>query len=300
MWPVLTRKIQLGLVLGLVLLVHGCSPGGGSAPPAILKVGVLPDEQAAALRFRYEPLIAYLRAQMDQDVRLVIPEDYGQLVDLFGSGAVDMAYFGGATFVAAAARHGAVPLVMRDVDVAFSTYFLARAGTPKSGIRQFEGLSFAFGAELSTSGHLMPRHFLQEQEIDAENFFGSVRYSGAHDSTVTWVREGLADLGAANREVVDSMLDDGRLEPGTLRIVWETPPYADYVWAVRPGLDDAYQNRLRDAFLGLSMIDEDTAGILQRMGAGGFLPASPKDFADLRKVMSSLPQFQAMLAPDSE
>lgn len=283
----------------VALFSSGCSPEEGSAPSAVLRMGVLPDEHAEALRHRYQSLAAYLAKELNQEIQLIIPDDYEHLVNLFGSGAVDMAYFGGATFVAAATRHNAVALVMRDIDADFNTYFLARAEAPESRVEQFGGQAFAFGSEHSTSGHLMPRYFLQIQEIAPETFFGSVRYSGAHDSTVNLVRDGQADLGAANGEVVEAMLRDGRLEPGLLRIVWETPPYANYVWAIQPGWDKSYVNHLRDAFLDLSVIDEEGAEILRPMGAGGFLPASRRDFTRLRKVMSGLPQFQAMVAAES-
>lgn len=89
------------------------------------------------------------------------------------------------------------------------------------------------------------------------------------------------------------MLRDGRLTSGRLRVVWETPPYADYVWALRSGFDPAFTRRLRDAFLGLSPADDADALILDRMGAGGFLPASVDDFADLRDVWAGMPQFPA-------
>jgi phosphonate transport system substrate-binding protein len=299
MWPLSNKALRAALLPALVLLSWACSPERGPAAPAVLRVGVLPDERPDALRHRYEPLIAHLAKELGQEVRLIIPEDYQQLVTRFGSGDLDLAYFGGATYVAAAEKHGALPLVMRDIDAEFTSYFLTRAERPETAVADFEGLVFAFGSELSTSGHLMPRFFLQEQDIAPETLFGEVRYSGAHDTTVAWVRDGQVDLGAANAEVVNAMLRDGRLAPGVLRIVWETPPYADYVWALRPGLGEAYTTRLQDAFMGLSQIDEEAAGILRRMGAGGFLPAAPGDFDRLRGVMSTLPRFQAMIAAGS-
>lgn len=299
MWPLSSKALRAALLPALVLLSPACAPEQEPAPPVVLRVGVLPDERPDALRQRYQPLIAHLARELGQEVRLVIPEDYEQLVTRFGSGDLDLAYFGGVTYVAAAERHGALPLVMRDIDAGFTSYFLARAERPETAVADFEGMAFAFGSELSTSGHLMPRFFLQEQEIVPETFFASVRYSGTHDATVAWVRDGKADLGAANAEVVNAMLSDGRLAPGALRVVWETPPYADYVWALRPGLGEATTTRLRDAFLSLSPIDEEAAGILRRMGAGGFLPAAPGDFDRLRGVMSTLPRFQAMVAAGS-
>jgi phosphonate transport system substrate-binding protein len=294
------NKICRSLALGLALPAAACSPDNGPAPPSVLNIAVLPDEQEAALRQRYAPLVAHLGKQLSMEVRLTVPDDYGHLVELFGSGELDMAYFGGVTFLNARARYGAVPLVMRDIDAAFSSYFLARADRPESALEQFAGRSFAFGSELSTSGHLMPRRFLQERGLTPEDFFASVGYSGAHDTTVAWVRDGTAALGAANSQVVEAMLRDGRLQPGVLRILLETPPYADYVWAIRPGLPEDFVNRVRDAFLGLSMIDPEDLEVLHRMGTEGFLPASSGDFDSLREVMSGLPRFHDLTAARPE
>ena len=287
-----TRFQWLALCLGLLCL--GCSPDENGTPSS-LTIGVLPDERSEALQHRYDPLIAYLEEALEIDARLVIPKDYAELVARFGSGDLDLAYFGAATFVSAHVKYGAVPLVMRDIDTEFTSYFLARSDDPTADIEGFRGREFAFGSELSTSGHLMPRFFLLEQGITPEEFFAGVQFSGAHDTTAAWVRDGMADLGAANAEVVDTMLRDGRLNPNALRIVWRTPPYADYVWAVRPGLDQDLQRRLLDAFLALSPADRDQAAVLQRMGAGGFLPARAEEFARLQQVMTDLPQFQDML-----
>ena len=50
---------------------------------------MLPGEQAEALRDRYRLLVEYLAREMNQEIEFVIPESYGHLVQLFGSGAVD-------------------------------------------------------------------------------------------------------------------------------------------------------------------------------------------------------------------
>ncbi len=229
------------MILGLLLSPVGCSPEEEETAPSVLNVGVLPDDDRKALRRRYEPLLAYLAEELDTKLELKIPEDYADLLELFGEGEIDVGYFGGVTFVQSHMKHGAVPLVMRDVDAKFTTYFLAGPETPGAAVANFAGRAFAFGSDLSTSGHLMPRYFLQEVGIAPESFFGAVRYSGAHDRTAAWVRDGVVDLGAANAEIVDNMLRDGRLAPDAVRIVWETPPYTDYVWAVRPGLSKAFR-----------------------------------------------------------
>ena len=246
---------------------------------------MLPDVRPDTLESNYQPLTTYLSEELQQEVQLVIPEDYADLVRMFGTAEVDIANFGGATFVSAEEKYQAVPLVMRDIDTRFTSYFLARFDAKEGRVSDFEGQALGFGSRLSTSGHYMPRYFLQEQAIDPDTFFSDVLYSGAHDKTVGLLLDGQVDLAAVNSEVVDSMLRQGQLDAKSLRIVWETPVYADYVWAIQPGWNELYANKVRDAFLRLSLSDERDAEILQNLGAGGFLPATTGDFFRLRAIV---------------
>ncbi|MCP4379652.1 MAG: phosphate/phosphite/phosphonate ABC transporter substrate-binding protein [bacterium] len=152
--------------------------------PSILRVGVLPDESVEALHQRHDALLGHLSAETRIDFELVLPPDYKELVRLFGNREVDLVYFGGLTFLRANLFHRAEPLVMRDVDSRFTSWFLVKDGDPAHDVVDFKGKAFAFGSRLSTSGHLMPRHFMKtEKHIIPEEFFSEVRYSGAHDKT---------------------------------------------------------------------------------------------------------------------
>ena len=253
-----------------------------------LRIGILPDESRAKLIERYTPLFRYLAAETGIPYELIIPETYAELLELFHAKKIDLAYFGGFTFVKAHIFDNAVPLVMRDVDTRFTSYFLLKGDHPAQNISDLKGKRFSFGSRLSTSGHLMPRYFLKEMGIIPEVFFSNIRYSGKHDLTAYWVRDGLVDLGTANYAVVNKMYRDGRLSEKEVRILWETPPYPDYVWALRPLNNKALLINLRDAFLSLSKTNREHAKILEGVDADSFLPASINDFSKLEEVINEL------------
>ena len=77
-----------------------------------------------------------------------------------------------------------------------------------------------------------------------------------------------------------------------MRILWETPPYPDYVWALRPLNNKALRIRLRDAFLSLSKINKEHAKILEGVDANSFLPAGINDFSKLKKIINELQLLQ--------
>ena len=200
-----------------------------------LSVGVLPDENVEALLKRHEPLIDYLEGALEMDLELVIHESYDELVEAFDRGDVQLAWFGGFTFIQARDRSGAVPIATRDVDLAFSSVFLVPASSAATSIEEFRGRRFAFGSELSTSGHLMPRFFLEEAEIEPESFFGEVIYSGAHDRSAYMVRDGEVDIAVANASIVKKLYRKGLLDDREVRVLEGTPHYQDYVWGRAPG-----------------------------------------------------------------
>lgn len=274
--------------IGVAVLLSACSGNEQGASPGVMRIGVLPDQSEEILREQYAPLLTYLSNETGTFLELVVPRNYEELVRLFSKGKVDLAFFGGATFVKANALYGALPLAMRDLDTHFTSVLLVGADGPEA-IEGLQGKRFSFGSRLSTSGHLMPRHFLQaEYGISPEDYFDDVLYSGKHDRTVQWIRDGKVDAGIANSSIVRDMFEDGRLRSEDVRILWETPPYTDYVWAAHPQVTRVDREKFQQAFLKLSIDNAGHKNILLNMKAGSFYPASIRDFVELQEIMTSL------------
>jgi len=269
---------------GLAFQLSACSGPEQASSNETLRIGILPDEGEEVLRERYTPLFEFLSQETGRPYELLIPNSYEDLLRKFGEGQIDLAYFGGVTFMKANSEHDAVPLVMRDVDSRF-TSVLVVAGD--KSFEELRGKRFSFGSRLSTSGHLMPRHFLQVQRgVNPEKYFRSIQYSGKHDRTAYWVRDGEVDAGMVNSEIVRKMFADGRLQPGDIRIIWTTPPYPDYVWTLHPRIHPVDSERIQQAFLKLSIDNPQHETILSNMSAAGFYPASIEDFSMLKQVMT--------------
>jgi len=253
-----------------------------------IRFGILPDSAQHIIDDRYKPLITFIEQELDIKIDVVKSQNYQQLLTQFKEKKIDLAFFGGYTFINAQINSKAEPLVMRDIDLQFSTVFLVNADNKNSKLEDFKGKAFSFGSKQSTSGHLMPRYFLSERDINPESFFTKVRYSGSHDNTAYLVRDNKVDLGAANSDVIRDMFKKGTLKQSDIRILWETPAYSDYVWAIQPNFEPLLRQRLLDTFLSLSPLNPSHKYILNALGAHGFLPANNEDFDSLRKVVKLL------------
>ena len=278
------------LILTAFVEAHPSHEPGHEALEKKLRLGVLPDAAHESLQKRVQPLIQYLTEETGIKFQYIRVNNYEELLESFYEREIDFAWFGGYTFVKAQLQDRAIPLIMRDVDFKFSSYFLVRKNHPANSIFDFKNKVIAFGSRLSTSGHLMPRYFLSNNNIIPENYFSEVRYSGKHDTTLKWVRDGTVDLGVTNSKIIDRMLrEDGSLQK-EIRVIWETPPYSNYVWAIHPSISEHTQIAVRDAFLSLSGENPEHKKILDQWNARKFYPASIEDFLIIRKIVKKLKQ----------
>lgn len=268
----------------VVVLMIACSDKEATRTIETLNVGSLPDQNELLLRKKYQPLLEYLSSYTGLKSNLLIPESYEQLLQWFDESKVDIALFGGVTYVKARQKNKAVPLIMRDVDGRFRSVAVISASSPATSFQDLKGNSLAFGSRLSTSGHFMPRYFLQNDNIEPESFFGKVEFSGAHDRTAEWVRDGKVDIGILNSAVAAEMFGDGRLTKDKVKILWESPPYADYVWAIQSDISTKQRTTIRDAFLLMSQ-NSEAKELLQNLGANYFISASHEDFSNLEQIV---------------
>lgn len=255
-----------------------------SAEEAVLKVSAIPDEAPTELQRKFAPLGAYLEKELGMKVQFVPVTDYAAVVTALTSDKIDMAWLGGFTFVQASQRGKVVPLVQREEDSKFTSKYIANAEAGINSLKDLKGKSFAFGSASSTSGHLMPRYFLQKQGIKPETFFKNVAYSGAHDATVAWVASGKVEGGVLNASVWDKLVEAGKIDPAKVKLIGTTPAYYDYNWTVRGNLDTKLQQKITKAFLKLDPKNPEQQAILELQRASKFIPTKAANYKGIESA----------------
>jgi phosphonate transport system substrate-binding protein len=228
-----------------------------------------------------EPLVARLEKATGRKVSLTIPQSYAAVVEALVQGQVDVAHFGGFTFVQASKRAGAVPLVQRDRDREFHSKFITARDDVRS-LADLKGKRFAFGDVNSTSGHLMPAYFMRKEGVDPLVVDQAI-YTGGHDATALAVAERRVDAGALDEAVWERLTREGKIDPAKVRVFWTTPAFLDYVWAARKDLDPAVAAKITEAFLSLDPAKAEDRPILELLSAKGrYVKADAGSYAPLR------------------
>lgn len=279
-----TIKRPLAVLAGLCLSVATLFSTAAMAETTELRVSAIPDEAPTELMRKFEPLGKYLEEQIGIPVTFQPVSDYAGVVEALGAKRLDMAWLGGFTYVQAKLRTGdAIPLVQREQDEVFTSTFITADLEVKTHA-DLKGKSFAFGSVSSTSGHLMPRYFLQKDGIDPDTFFSRVGFSGAHDATVAWVESGKVDAGVLNSSVWDKLIEEDKVNTDKVRVYAVTPTYYDYNWTVRGGLEPELVEKIKAAFLALDPANPEHKAILDLQRASRFVPTSAENYQGIEEA----------------
>ena len=253
-----------------------------------LRVSAIPDEAPTELQRKFVPLGAYLEKAVGKKIEFTPVSDYAATVEGLAAKKLDLVWYGGFTFVQARRRTGtANPLVQREEDAQFHSKFIVSTNSKAKTLADLKGANFAFGSVSSTSGHLMPRYFLLKNGIDPEKDFAKVAFSGAHDVTAKWVESGKVDAGALNESVLQKLLDEKKLDPTKVRVIWTTPPYFDYNWTVRGDLDPKLAEQIKRAFLALDYSKPEHKVILDLQRTHKFIPTSAENYKSIDEAAIS-------------
>jgi phosphonate transport system substrate-binding protein len=260
------------LFIALALAASASLPTLASAQ-AVFRVTAIPDESPTELARKAAPLMKYLEGKLGVKVEFTPVNDYAAAVEALANKQVDLAWFGGFTFVQAQQRSGgkAIPLVQREEDQHFKSVFITTQPNIRS-LADLKGKTLSFGSQSSTSGHLMPRSFLLNANIDPDKDFKRVAYSGAHDATVAAVASGRVDAGALNISVWEKLVADKKVDTSKVRVFYTTPTYYDYNWTVHADMPAATREKLQQAFLALDPATPEGREILSLQRATKFVP----------------------------
>ena len=283
-------RFALLLVLTALPLLAACS-GDSCTSGKVLCLGGIPDQRAARLARRFGSVSDYLSKELGVEVKYVPSVDYSAVVVAFRKGDIHLAWFGGLTGVQARlAVPNSEAIAQRPRDAQFHSTFVAQARLPIKELEHLKGMTFTFGSESSTSGHLMPRHSLLQAGVDPErDFQGKPSFSGSHDKTWKLVESGSFQAGALNEAVWESAVDNGKVDLSKVRAFYTTPPYYDYNWTIRGDVDETFgmgfREKVRAALLGMGSQQEE---ILELFQTEAFIESSNENYQAIEDVARGL------------
>ena len=299
-----TKQLFMSAAIGTVALfgLNSCgdkkeAEAKSSYSEKVLVITAIPDKQSSDQSERYKALTDYLSKELDIKVKYHSSNSYSASVTSFEQGETQLAWFGGVTGVQARnSVKGAQAIAQGVVDPKYKSYFIAHkdTGLEKSDSfpKEIANMSFTFGSTSSTSGRVMPTHFIIENtgKKPKEFFTQPPLFAGkrSHTGVALDVNSGAVQTGVMSYKNYKKMVKKGDIDPEVVKIIWETPDYYDYNFTIHPDVEktfgEGFISKVQDALVNC----KDQAVLETLLREEGLIKAQNSDFNDCAAVMKKI------------
>ena len=212
----------------------------------------------------------------------VLYSDYDVMVDAFVAGDIDLAWNGplGYVKIKRLLDEPCQVIAMRDVDIGFTTHFIARTGSGIETVEDLKGRRFAFGRRASEQAGLVPYYLLKQAGINpgsdlaVASFFEQRQSATRSDErdVVERVASGEFDAGSVSQRTMETMAEDGSLPRDNVRIFYSSPPYSHCCFTAQRNLEPSLAREIEEAFLSVTGNDEVEEAVLKGEACSSFVP----------------------------
>ena len=146
------------------------------------------------------------------------------------------------------------------------------------------GRVFAYSDPLSNSGFLIPRAEIAAKGADPRSFFRRTFFTFSHRKVVEAVRAGLADAGAVDGYVWDTIAAQQPASVTGLRVAWRSAPHGFPPVVARRNWSAAEARQLGEALRAMTAEAEGRA-VLERLNLDGFVEPQAGQFESIRALL---------------
>ena len=268
----------LVILFSLIALLSSPLALADKSDPDVLRVAILPDENASELIKQNKKLQLYLEDRLDKKIELVVTTDYSSMIEAMRFGRLELAYFGALSYVMAKERSEieAFAAQMKKGSIMYHGVIIVNKESMISNILQIKGKTMAYGDPASTSSHLIPRaHLLTNAQLDIDDY--KAVYLGSHDAVALNVQNGNADAGGLSKKIFEHLVEREMINLDKVQIIAISNPFPNYPWTMQSSLDPELKEKIKQAFY-----DLDDPEITKPLKADGFMPVTDADYDVVR------------------
>lgn len=261
----------LRFLLPLLALSFATALQAGTLPakPAI-RIGLTPvflDDQSAFLN----AWRSYLERRLERPVTFTQRGSYREILDLLHDGKLDFAWLCGYPYIRDKNQFRLVAVPLYRGEPLYHSYLIVPASDTKTlSLADLPGKVFAFSDPDSNSGHLYPEYLLATQGLQPASFFAKSFYTWSHRKVVEAVASGLAQGGAVDGYVWDTLSRTHPELTSRTRIVIESPQFGFPPIVASRSVSMRKITSLQKVLF--SMVhDDEGASLLDRLNINGFV-----------------------------
>jgi phosphonate transport system substrate-binding protein len=279
--------MKKGLLLSILTIFLLILPSCREASDEQLRMVVIPTEDTLDQQNHLEPLISYLNTCIGTEIELIVAGDYTAAIQAMKYDHADIAWVGPFAYTIARREADVEPVVggirTSTGSASYNSIIITRVDSNIKTLRDLQGKTFAFVDPASTSGYLVPKAMLLQNNIDPDIFFSNVMYAGSHTATQLAVYNGTVDAAADSFPSFEIMSENGSINPEEMLILWKSDDIPPSPVIVQRKLGTTMIDKIKLCFV------QSNVEIVSFEGSiAGFLPVMDSDYDIVRNIAETL------------
>jgi len=264
--------------------------GAAIAAPALaqtrptLRIGLGPQQPTQAdTRRVWEPVYKAVADKVGANLTLTVANDWAGIATALANEQIDVAQMGPWGYILAKVR-GEARIINTMLVNGIPTYKAIIVARPGLTVAKFpddaRGKSMQMLDVGSTSGWLVPTHFLRSRGLEPKTFFGRYAEGASAAAAQMATVNGQVDLATGWDTHRNTMIRNGTIQPTSNTVVWESDPLPNECVVVSKSFPQDRATALGAALAGLS----DDEKKLLPWPYTGFVTATHAPYAVLEKM----------------
>ena len=267
------------IAAGLIGLTHKAGAVGGK-----LRVGMTPaflhDQHSLLDEWR-----EFMAASLQRPVEFVQRDSYRETMDLLRLEKLDFAWICDYPYLhlKQEVRLLAVPLYKGRPY--YRSYLIVRKDNSQfQSMADLAGSVFAYADPYSNTGYLAPRYHIRGLGHDPATFFRKTFFTWSHRRVVEAVASGLAQGGAVDSYIRDTLVHVDREMALRTRVIWRSPEYGFPPFVSHRSVSSADFQLMQKHLLDMSATEKGR-GLLKHLNLDGFTIGNPSLYDGVARMM---------------
>jgi len=272
----------------LALVGPATAAGDGLAEPGVLKVGIIPAEDARAVVRQSKEVMDQVSSTLGIKTEIFVGSDYNATIEALRANKVDVALMGAFGYVLATTQAPveafAVTVTKASNSPDYHSIIIAKQdANDLTSLQSLRGHTFAFVDPSSTSGSLMPKSAMVDAKIDPEKDLKKVIYSGGHDASIIAVAEGKVDAASVADRIYANACAKKAVDCSKIKVIWTSPAIPNDPLFYRKAISPEMKKKVADAFYAIHDLTFGEMGTVAK-----FAPATDQPYDVVRGIAKTL------------
>jgi phosphonate transport system substrate-binding protein len=243
-----------------ITIFNGCGNSSdldANGIPHKLLIGSYGGDNPAQTKGALEPFRAYLQKKLGMEVQFFYTTDYTAVIEAMRSKKIHMAHLTPFAYVLATQKPGLTPIATLGINGNPTMYHSIIFTNRQTGLKSMDdvrarakNLTLCFADPASTSGHLIPRAYLNSIGLNPDNAFKESLFAGSHAASILSVKSGKVDVGCSTSELaLEKLIREGIVKREDIVILWTSPPIVNDAITVRSDLNKDFIKKVQAAYL---------------------------------------------------